>query len=422
MIPVVGRDGEQIARRSPELSWYKGPTVLEMLDQFRAAAPDTETSFRLPVQDVYKFTNRNDDRRIVAGTVVSGTARVGDEIVFYPSGKRSVIQSVEAFNRPPQEAMSAGQAVGLTLRQQIYVARGELAALSAQTRPHVSSRLRVSLFWLGKAPLVKKRDYLLKMGATRMSMRVEEIHRVIDASTLGVADEKQMVERNEVAECTLACQRAVAFDLSTAIAGTSRFVIVDAFEICGGGIVRESLPDRQGSVREKVLLREYKWEPSFIPSEQRASRFAQRPTLLIITGPKDADRKQLAKRLESRLFNEGRVVYFLGIGNVLYGVDADLGRDRDDRHEHIRRLAEVANLMLDAGMILIVTAQELTPEELDLIKTTVDPGRIETVWVGDPGAADVSSDLLLFEQESEDEAVERVWSLLRDKGVIFQPW
>ena len=171
-----------------------------------------------------------------------------------------------------------------------------------------------------------------------------------------------------------------------------------------------------------MLLREYKWEPSFIPPERRAARFAQRPTLLIITGPKDADRKRLAKRLESRLFDEGRVVYFLGIGNVLYGVDADIGRDRDDRHEHIRRLAEVANLMLDAGMILIVTAQELTPEELDLIKTTVDPGRIETVWVGDPGAADVASDLLLFEQESEDEAVERVWSLLRDKGVIFQPW
>src|SRR4030095_8005785 len=147
-------------------------------------AEGTDAPFRMPVQDVYKFTNRGDDRRIVAGTVVSGTARVGDEVIFYPSGKRSIIQSVEAFNRPPQEAVAAGQAIGFTLRQQIYVARGERAAVSSETRPHVSSRVRVSLFWLGKAPLVKKRDYVLKMGATRVLMRIEEIHRVIDASNL----------------------------------------------------------------------------------------------------------------------------------------------------------------------------------------------------------------------------------------------
>src|SRR5262245_41627793 len=124
VIPVVGRDGDNIARRSESLSWYDGPTVLEMLDQFHPTRPDIEAPFRLPVQDVYKFTNRNDDRRIVAGTVVSGAARVGDEVVFYPSGKRSVIQSVEAFNRPAQESMSAGEAIGFTLREQIYVEIG----------------------------------------------------------------------------------------------------------------------------------------------------------------------------------------------------------------------------------------------------------------------------------------------------------
>ena len=418
VIPVVGRDGDNIARRSASLAWYDGPTVLEVLDQFPAATEGTDAPFRMPVQDVYKFTNRSDDRRIVAGTVVSGTARVGDEVIFYPSGKRSIIQSVEAFNRPPQEIVAAGQAVGFTLRQQIYVARGELAAVSSETRPHVSSRLRVSLFWLGKAPLVKKRDYVLKMGATRVLMRIEQIHRVIDASNLSAVDDKEQIDRNEVAECTLTCHRAVAFDVATAIAGTSRFVIVDGYEICGGGIVREALSDRQDSVREKVLLREYKWEPSFIPTEQRASRFEQRPTLLIITGPKDADRKRLAKHLEARLFSEGRLVYFLGIGNVVYGVDSDLGRDRDDRHEHIRRLAEVANLMLDAGMILIATAQELTPEELDLMKTTVDPDRIEAVWVGTPGAGEASYDLRVSDEESDDQAVEQVWTLLREKGVI----
>jgi bifunctional enzyme CysN/CysC len=420
VIPVVGRDGDNIARRAASLDWFHGPTVLEMLDRFPAAPAEVDRPFRMPVQDVYKFTGRNDDRRIVAGTVVSGSARVGDEVVFYPSGKRSAIKSFEAFNREPLREVGAGQAAGFTLREQIYVGRGELASIAGQPRPQVSSRLRVSVFWLGKSPLVQQKDYVLKMGSTRVHMRLEEVHRVIDASNLSGSNEKSMVERNEVAECTISCSRATAFDLADSIAATSRFVIVDAFEICGGGIVREALPDSQGPVREKVLLREYKWEPSFIGSDRRAARFAQKPTLLLITGAKDADRKRIARQLESRLFDEGRVVYFLGIGNVLYGVDSDIARDRENRHEHIRRLAEIANLMLDSGMILIVTAQELTREDLDLIKTTVPPDRIQTVWVGDLGESDLVCDLLL-DHDSEEQAVDRVRGLLLEHGVIFQP-
>jgi bifunctional enzyme CysN/CysC len=170
------------------------------------------------------------------------------------------------------------------------------------------------------------------------------------------------------------------------------------------------------------MLRNSKWEPSFIAAERRAARFAQRATLLLITGPRESDRKGLARHLESRLFAEGRVAYFLGIGNVLYGVDADLARSRDNRQEHLRRLAEVANLMLDAGMILIVTAQALTQDELELIKTTVDPDRIETVWVGDPAGSDLAADLLLIEHEGDEQSVERVHTLLVEKGILFQPW
>jgi len=199
-------------------------------------------------------------------------------------------------------------------------------------------------------------------------------------------------------------------------------VIVDGYEISGGGIVREALPDRQESARTKVLLREYKWEPSLIPSERRAARFAQRPTLLLITGPRHTDRKGLAKHLEARLFDDGRVTYFLGIGNVLYGVDADIARTRENREEHIRRLAEVANLMLDAGVILIISAQELTEEELDLVKTTIDPARIETIWVGDRGVSDLPCDLALSESAGDEPNVERIRALLVEKGVLFQPW
>ena len=421
-IPVAGREGENIAARAASMSWYTGPTVLEVLDRFPADPAPTDKAFRMPVQDVYKFTSRGDDRRIVAGTVETGTAAVGDEVVFYPSGKRTTIRSFEAFNRPPGATIAAGEAAGFTLQEQIYVARGEIATLARQPRPKLTTRLRVNLFWLGKQALIKKKDYVLKLGASRVTMRVEEIHRVIDASDLSASEQKQRAERNDVAECTLKCSRALAFDLADDLPATSRFVVVDDFEICGGGIVREALPDQQAGLREKVLLRNSKWEPSFIPTDRRAARFAQRPTMLLITSAKDVERKNLAKELEARLFDEGKAVYFLGIGNVLYGVDSDIARGQGNRLEHLRRLAEVANLMLDAGMILIVTATELTQEDLDVIKTTVDPDRIETVWLGERVTTNLTCDLLLTEQESDQEGVERIKGLLQDKGIIFRPW
>ena len=420
-VPVCGRSGENVATRSPVMPWYDGPSVLEVLDGFPGGASEKQKPFRMPVQDVYKFTNRGDDRRIVAGTVASGTARVGDEVVFYPSGKKSVIASFEAFGAAATQEAWADQAVGMTLREQIYVPRGEMAALSQEPRPQVSSRLRVSLFWLARAPLVTKKVYVLKLGHARVTARVESVDRVIDASDLSATDHPSQVDRHQVAECVLKCTAAIAADVADDVVTTSRFVIVDDYEICGGGIVRESLPDQQASVREKVLLRNYKWEPSFIPAEHRAARLAQRATLLLISGPKEADRKGLARNLESKLFNEGRGVYFLGIGNLLYGVDADIARSRENRQEHLRRLAEVANLMLDAGMILIVTAVDLTPDDLDLIKATVEPGRIETVWIGEPPANGLHCDLVLLGQESEEAAVRRIRLLLQDKGIIFRP-
>ena len=279
----------------------------------------------------------------------------------------------------------------------------------------------MSLFWLGKAPLVRGKDYTLKIGTARIPVRLEAVHRAIDSSDLSTTEQKDRVDRHDVAECTLAADRGMAFDLAEDIPATGRFVLVDDYDISGGGIVREALPDRQTWVREKIQLRNYKWEPSFIPADRRAARFGQRATLLLVTGPRSTDRKGLAKRLESRLFDEGRAAYFLGMGNILYGVDADLARDREHRREHLRRLAEIANLMLDAGLILIVSAAELTQEDLDLIKTTVDPGQVEAVWIGSTGATDFPPDLHVVEQESEEQAVERIAGLLRDRRIIFQP-
>jgi bifunctional enzyme CysN/CysC len=421
-IPAAGREGDNIARRSPAMPWYDGPTVLEALDRFATERPAVDQPFRMPVQDVYKFTAQGDDRRIVAGTIEAGTLRVGDDVVFYPSGKKGRVKTIEAFNRPVQTGARAGEAVGFTLSEQIYIARGELVARAGEPKPGVTTRIRVSLFWLGKQPFIKKKDYVIKLGAARVACRLDEVHRVVDASNLSVSETRDHLDRHEVAECTLVLYRAVAFDTADLLVGTSRFVIVDDYEIRGGGIIREALADQQANVREKVMLRNFKWEPSIIPPERRAEKYSQKASLLLITGERDADRKTLGKALEARLFEDGRVVYFLGMANVLYGVDADIGRRAENRGEHLRRLGEIANILLDAGALLIVTAQELSQDDLEVVKTAVDPDRIELVWVGDRVTTDVSCDLVLGEHEAETEGVDRIKRLLQDKGLLFRPW
>ena len=420
-IPVSGREGDNIAGHSAKMPWYKGPTVLEALDRFRSELPDADQPLRMPVQDVYKFTRQGDDRRIVAGTIDTGRVRVGDEVVFFPSGKKAKVATIEGFNRAATNEAVAGEATGFTLGEQIYVKRGELATRADEPRPQVTTRIRASIFWLGRAPLVKHKDYILKLGSSRVPVRVEEIHRVLDASTLEADEKKPRVDRHEVAECTIKASRALAFDVASELASTSRFVLVDDFEIRGGGIVREALPDTMSTVRDRVLLRNYKWEPSRINPERRAERYRQRPTLVLMTGESAQERKSFAKDVEQALFELGNVVYFLGIGNVLYGVDADIARQSENRAEHLRRLAEVANLMLDAGVILIVTASELTQADVELIKTTVDAERIEIVWVGDTKTTDVPHDLLVEDPDAPD-AVDQVKRLLQEKGIIFRPW
>lgn len=421
-IPAAGREGDNIASRSPAMPWYTGPTVLEALDRFQTERPAVDQPFRMPVQDVYKFTAQGDDRRIVAGTISSGSLRVGDDVVFYPSGKRSTVKSIEGFAQPEQGQAEAGRATGFTLSEQIYVARGELAAVAGQAKPDVTTRIRVSLFWLGKQPLIKKKDYLLKLGSARVSCRLEEIARVIDASNLAATEHRDAINRHDVAECTLVLSRAVAFDTTDMIAATSRFVLIDDYEIRGGGIIREALADRQSEIREKVMLRNLKWEPSLIGPERRAEKYSQKASLVLITGARDTDRKTLGKELEAKLFDDGRVVYFLGMANVLYGVDADLARKGADRMEHLRRLGEIANMMLDAGAILIVTAQDLSAEDLAVVKTVVDPDRIELVWVGDAITTDITCDLVVSDQDDAAEGVERIKRRLQDKGVLFRPW
>lgn len=418
-IPVSGIGGDNIVSSGGTMPWYRGKTVLEVMEAFSPNEAPVDLPFRMPVQGVYKFTKFSDDRRIVAGTIDSGRIKVGDEVLFYPSGKKSTVKTIEGFNRPPQDQASAGEAAGFTLTEQIYVSRGEVAIKHEDPLPSATSRVRVSLFWLGKEALKKNKDYIFKIGTSKVLARVEAVEKIFDSSKLDddlVA--KEQVKQNMLAECVIKLKRPVSFDVVGNFQKTSRFVIVDGYDISGGGIVRETLDDEQTWVRDKVLLRNYKWIKSMIPHADRVEKHSQESSLIFITGKQGAGRKTIAKRIEADLFAEGRLVYFLGIGNVLYGVDADIKGMSDTREEHLRRLAEVAHLMLDAGMILIVTAVELTKEDMDIIKPGIGNDKVETVWVGSKVTTDIEYDLKLDKPKDIEKSVALVKELLRKKQII----
>jgi bifunctional enzyme CysN/CysC len=419
-IPVSGLAGDNLVTESERMKWYQGDTVFRILEKFVNNGPSADQPFRMPVQDVYKFTELGDHRRIIAGTIEAGSIRVGDEVIFYPSGKKSRIKSIEVFHGSEKKEASAPYAIGFQLLEQNYITRGEIAAKSNEPRPKVTSRLRVSLFWLGREPMKIGKEYLLKIGTARVSARIEEIRGVIDSSTLGALDVKDRVGRYEVAECILKLKRAIAFDLADEVPPTGRFVIVDQYDIRGGGIVLEALDDKQTLLRDRLFLRDYKWEKSFIPQEVRAEKYGQRPTLILITGEKDSGKKPLAKHLEETLFLNGNLVYFLGIGNVLYGVDADIKGQTGRREEHLRRLAEVVHLVLDAGLIVIATAIELTQEDLEEINTVINPDNIVVIWMGEKVTTDIQWDLRISKTEDMASAVETVKKTLRQKEILIR--
>ena len=421
-IPIAAREGDNIASLSAKMPWYKSYTVLDALDKFKTEPAPYEKPFRMPVQDVYKFTNQGDDRRIIAGTVETGKLKIGSEVIFYPSGKRSKVKTIEGFNRPQETEVISGQAAGFTLTEQIYVKRGELAVLRDEMPPKVTSRIKTSLFWLGKKPMQPKKEYFIKLGSAKISCRLESVVKLIDASTLDQKQNVEMINRHDVAECILKLSKPIAFDLAEHIPATSRFVIVDEFEIAGGGIIREDLTDGQGWIREKVFLRNYKWEQSSISIEKRVVKNNQKPTLVLITGEKNSGKKTLARALESNLFEDGRNVYFLGIGNILYGVDADIKHTGNMRQEHLRRLAEVAHILLDNGVILIVTAVGLNQEDLETIKSTILNEQIEIIWIGDTVSTDIIPDLKFPVTPDTVETVASIKEMMMDKGIIYRPW
>jgi bifunctional enzyme CysN/CysC len=378
-IPVAAREGASVASRSERLGWYDGPTILEAFDGFDKKRPKSDLPLRLSVQDVYKFNERGDDRRIIAGRVESGKVSVGDEVVFLPSGKRTKVESIEVFSAPPKLSAGAGESIGITLAEQIYVTRGEVVSHPGAA-PEVSTKLRVNLFWLGRDPMEVGKRYKLKLGAAATEVTIDQVNRVLDASRLDASFDKARVDRHDVADLVLRTRQPIAFDPAADLEVTGRFVIVDGYDIAGGGIVREVVPDQLRQRRLERRLRDTEWVVGAVDAERRAELYGHPASMVMITGPVGAGKMGLARAIERRLVDSQHRAYLLNGKNLVLGLDADV--ELDDVDEVVRRFGEVAHLMLDAGLLVVSTTNVIGVGAHGAIATQIAPFPTFVVYLG----------------------------------------
>jgi bifunctional enzyme CysN/CysC len=371
----------------------------------------------MPVQDIYKFTEAGDDRRIVAGRIETGQLNAGDDVVFLPSQKRTRVASLEAFNAPEPADAHAGQCVGITLTEQIFVQPGEVMVRNNEPAPHTAKSFRVNLLWLKKEPMVTNKRYMLKLSTARVPVWLRQVNVILDDSYLSTDSRRQHIERHDVAECVLETVKPVAFDLTTEIRQTSRFVVIDNFQIAGGGVILESLNPASDMIDEYVIRRESDWRRSRISPEKRYQRMGQRASLVIITGPDDTRQTSISQKLEEKLFNAGKQMFYLGVNSSLPG--GSRGLDNGSlRDETIRRLGETAHLFMDAGLILITSITDLENYELNMIKTLNQPGDTLVVGADSRTLASDRMDLQLTADLSDDEAAAQIAALLTERNYL----
>ncbi|HBR51821.1 MAG TPA: adenylyl-sulfate kinase [Nitrospira sp.] len=420
-IPVSAKLGDNIANRSQAMSWYSGPTVLDTLSAFQKETARSEQPLRLSVQDVYKF----DARRIITGRITAGRLKVGDHLVFSPSNKRANIRTVEAFNIEPQPTEGqAGQSIGITLDEQIFVERGEIAS-HQEHLPSVSTAFRANLFWLGKKPLEKGRKYLLRVATKEVDCEVASIHRIIDTMDLAQQQGSNSVGKNQVAELTLRTKAPVAFDLSASFEATGRFVLVDEYDIAGGGIITELVHDDQEFLREEARRRDFAWVKGEVTVEDRAQQYGHRAAIVLITGGRHTGKSFLARKLEGRLVADGRHAYLLDGENLRRGLDADLSEEeRGQTTEMARRYGEVARLLIDTGLIVVSTTNPFGMayrEASEAIRTLVHPAPVIAVHMSKTAEEPPpNTDVVLTGPTDFDAATARILDELKRRGVLAQ--
>jgi len=369
-IPISARLGDNVITRSPNMPWYRGPALLDHLETVDIESSLQALPFRFPVQ----WVNRpNLDFRGVAGTVAAGSIKRGDAVVVASSGRPSRVERIVTYDGDRDLAM-AGDAVTLTLADEIDVARGDIIT-TPKSQPEVTDQFAAHIIWMNDEPLVPGRSYHLRIGPRTVTATVTSLKHRIDVNTLDHLAARTL-SLNGIGFCNVATGISVAFDPYEENRDTGAFVLIDRVsnQTLGAGMIAFGLY-RAKNVHVQDL---------FISKEQRAALKEQKPVVLWFTGLSGAGKSTIANTVEARLHALGHHTILLDGDNVRRGLNRDLGFAEADRVENIRRVGEVAKLMVQSGLIVLCSFISPYESERRMVRALVEPDEFIEIFVDAP--------------------------------------
>ncbi|HUL46878.1 MAG TPA: sulfate adenylyltransferase subunit CysN [Steroidobacteraceae bacterium] len=369
-IPLSAVHGDNVTRHAASMPWFTGPTLMEHLESVAVDARLTEQPFRLPVQ----WVNRpHADFRGYSGQIVSGLIRPGDRVRVLPAGREARVGRIVTADGD-LGAASAGQSVTLTLDSEVDVGRGDVIA-AAGAAPQVASQFEATIVWLNDEPMLQGRAYLLKSGARTVSATVTPLKHKINVNTLEHTAAERL-ELNDIGVCELELDQPIVFEPYAENRALGGFILIDRISngTVGAGLIHFALRRSQN----------VHWQALDVDKQLRARQKGQRACVLWLTGLSGAGKSTIANRIEKQLAAQGRHTYLLDGDNVRHGLNKDLGFAAQDRVENIRRVAEVSRLMVDAGLIVLVSFISPFRAERRMARALFGPGEFFEVFVDTP--------------------------------------
>ena len=369
-VPLSALKGDNLLQRSSATPWYQGPTLLEWLENVDVERARDDVGFRLPVQ----WVNRpNQDFRGFSGTISSGRVRPGDDVVVLPSGQRSKVARIVVAEGDLATA-GAGQAITLTLADEVDVSRGDVIAVASQP-PQVADQFAAHVLWMGESPLLPGRAYLLKSGTRTVNATVTEIKHRIDVNTQAQLAARNL-DLNEVGVCNLSLDQPIAFERYEDDRTLGGFILIDRFDnaTVAAGTFDFALR-RAGNIH---------WQHLDVDKAARAHSKRQTPRCVWFTGLSGSGKSTIANFVDKKLHALGHHAFVLDGDNVRHGLNRDLGFTDEDRVENLRRVAEVAKLMTDAGLIVLVSFISPFQAERKAARELFAPGEFIEVFVDTP--------------------------------------
>ena len=380
-IPISALDGDNVTTRSPNMPWYDGHTLLHMLENVQVSADKNYVDFRFPVQNVLR---PNLDFRGFSGNVTSGTIRVGEEIATLPSGKISRIKSIVTYDGELEEAF-AGQAVTLTLEDEIDISRGDMI-VRRNNLPHVGNEFDVNLCWLDEQPMNPRTHYLLKHTTQKVKAYISGIHYRINVNTLH-RETTDHFALNEIGRVTIKSSRPLFFDSYRVNQGTGSFILIDPLSnhTVAAGMIRGQPRDVKSVTHtrhaESLRSANVHWEGGMISRQSWEQRNGHKAAVIWCTGLSGAGKSTVAKGLISALFARQCQVMMLDGDNVRHGLCGDLGFSDQDRSENIRRVGETARLFYEQGNIVICTFISPFHDDRGFVRSILPQGAFHEVYI-----------------------------------------